>query len=85
MLYKYIGARTHSTTNSILMAYRRTDRMQQRVDERRQSILHAAEKTICEKGFESTTMKDITRAAGTSIGNLYFYFPNKDDLMMRLI
>ena len=27
----------------------------------------------------------ITRAAGTSIGNLYFYFPNKDDLMMRLI
>lgn len=67
------------------MAYRRTDRMQQRVDERRQSILDAAEKLFAEKGFESTTMKDITRAAGTSIGNLYFYFPNKDDLMMRLI
>lgn len=67
------------------MAYRRTEKMQQRVDERRKSILKAAELLFAEKGFEATTMKDITRAAGTSIGNLYFYFPNKDELMMRLI
>ncbi|MCC5924970.1 MAG: helix-turn-helix transcriptional regulator [Bacteroidetes bacterium] len=67
------------------MAYRRTEKMQQRVDERRKSILKAAEKLFAEKGFEATTMKDITKAAGTSIGNLYFYFPNKEELMMRLI
>jgi AcrR family transcriptional regulator len=67
------------------MAYRRTEKMQQRVDERRKSILKAAEILFAQKGFESTTMKDITKAAGTSIGNLYFYFPNKDELMMRLI
>ena len=67
------------------MAYRRTEKMQRRVEDRRKSILVAAEKLFAENGFEATTMKDITKVAKTSIGNLYFYFPNKEDLMLNLI
>ncbi len=67
------------------MAYRRTQKMQKRVTDRRRSIIEAAEKLFAEKGYESTTMQQIADEAGTSIGNMYFYFSNKEELMLSMI
>ncbi|MEX2284065.1 MAG: helix-turn-helix domain-containing protein [Gemmatimonadota bacterium] len=48
-------------------------------------ILEAAERLFSERGFAQTTMQDIVADAGTSIGNLYFYFENKDQLLQALV
>lgn len=44
----------------------------------REDILRAAARLFVKKGYEATTMQDIVRAANTSIGNVYFYFENKE-------
>ena len=51
----------------------------------RENILRAARRLLLDKGYDATTMQDIVKAAGTSIGNAYFYFENKDDLTASLI
>lgn len=51
----------------------------------RENILRAARRLLLQKGYDATTMQDIVRAAGTSIGNAYFYFENKEDLVASLI
>jgi AcrR family transcriptional regulator len=48
-------------------------------------LLQAAERLFSEKGFQKTTVQEIVREADSSIGNLYFYFANKDDLLRTLI
>jgi AcrR family transcriptional regulator len=35
-----------------------------------------------EKGFESTTMRDIAKAAGMSLGAFYYYYPSKDNIVL---
>lgn len=67
------------------MAYRRTELMQRRVQKRRKQILRAAEHLIEKNGYEKTTMQEIARKAGTSIGNVYFYFENKETLMLAIM
>ncbi len=67
------------------MAYRRTPHMQKRVDRRRREILEAAESLIAEKGYRAATMNDVATRAGTSIGNVYFYFSNKDEIVLAVI
>lgn len=53
---------------------------QRKKDEVRQAILGAAAGTFATVGFERATLGDIAACAGTSIGNLYKYFPNKEAL-----
>jgi HlyD family secretion protein len=48
---------------------------------RRENILDAAEKCFTERGFHSTSMHDICRAAGVSPGALYTYFSSKEQLI----
>lgn len=67
------------------MAYRRTEHMEKRVVRRKQQIIKAAEALISELGYKATTMQDVARKAGTSIGNVYFYFSNKDEMVMEVI
>ena len=57
----------------------------QRRQRRRQQILDAALELFSSKGYEKTTMQEIVAEAGTSIGNCYFYFPNKDALLHALV
>ena len=54
-------------------------------DERRAEILSAAKRLFINYGYEKTTMKQVVKEAGTSIGNCYFYFPNKQALLDALI
>ncbi|AEW98395.1 TetR/AcrR family transcriptional regulator [Streptantibioticus cattleyicolor] len=44
---------------------------------RRRQIVDAAAGLFAAKGFERTTTAEICKAAGTSTGNLFHYFPNK--------
>jgi Transcriptional regulator len=48
-------------------------------------IVEAAIDLIYEKGFNNTSISDITRNAGVSYGSFYFYFNNKDDLLVELV
>jgi len=44
---------------------------------KRDEILRVAKKLFSEKGYNNTSMRDIVKEAHTSMGNLYFHFPNK--------
>jgi AcrR family transcriptional regulator len=47
---------------------------------RRDAFVAAAAATFAELGYEATTMAEVALRAGSSIGNLYKYFPSKQQL-----
>src|ERR1035437_9816583 len=51
------------------------------VGERRAQILRAAIKLFSDTGFEPTTIQKIAKEAGVSIGLIYQYFGDKDDIL----
>ncbi len=53
--------------------------------ERRTTIISAALKLFSEKGFYITTIPDIAKKVGMSVGNFYNYFTSKDILAKELI
>jgi AcrR family transcriptional regulator len=54
-------------------------------EQRYQTILQAAERLFCEYGYSNTKIQDIARAAEVAVGTVYFYFRNKEDLLLQLI
>jgi AcrR family transcriptional regulator len=54
-------------------------------EEVRVAILAAAAEELAEGGFERATLATIASRAGTSVGNLYKYFANKDELFAQAI
>lgn len=65
------------TTNSLM-----TQRPKPEV---REAIQKAAAEAFADGGFERATLSDIVERAGTSIGNLYKYFANKEELFEDFI
>jgi AcrR family transcriptional regulator len=59
-------------------------RLSQR-DERRSSLLVAAQKVFSEKGYHAATVDDITRAAGVAKGTFYLYFQEKREIYYEVI
>jgi AcrR family transcriptional regulator len=57
---------------------------QERAERRLQDILTAAGAVIAERGLDAATMTEIAARAGTSIGAVYQYFPNKEALAVAL-
>ncbi len=51
------------------------------VEQRRSQIVSAATSLITRKGFAKTTVKDIANFANVSIGLVYEYVRNKDDIL----
>lgn len=49
------------------------------------AILSAALYVLGAKGFNGMSMRDVASAAGTSLSNLYNYFPSKADLVSTLL
>ena len=47
----------------------------------RSRILEAALKLFLERGFETTTMRAVADAADVSLGNAYYYFASKEQLV----
>lgn len=50
----------------------------------RERIIMATSRLIVEKGVAETSLADIARAAGISKGTLYYYYPNKGDLIFDI-
>ena len=48
-------------------------------------IVHAARKRFLHDGVDGASLRDIARAARTSIGMIYYYFPSKDDLFLAVV
>jgi len=44
-------------------------------------ILQTAKKLFAEQGYENTSVREIVIKANTSMGNLYFHFPNKQSIL----
>jgi AcrR family transcriptional regulator len=49
------------------------------------AILTAALASFSEKGFNGASMRDVAHGAGTSLSNLYNYFPSKAHLLAELL
>ncbi len=58
---------------------------QKRSVQRKEDILNVAMFLFSSKGFYNTTTNEIAKTAKISIGNLYFYFPDKDTILMELL
>ncbi len=50
----------------------------------RDRLYATALKLIAERGFEATTLRDIAKEAGVSVGLLYRYFPSKHAVVLAL-
>lgn len=53
-------------------------------ESRRQAILEAALACFASKGFTETTMEDIRKISGASMGSIYHHFSNKEMLARAL-
>jgi TetR/AcrR family transcriptional regulator len=51
----------------------------------REEILHAAADAFARSGFEKTSMKEIAKSAGISVGMLYNHFRGKEEIFRELI
>jgi AcrR family transcriptional regulator len=57
----------------------------QREEATRQRILKAARQVFVEKGFHRANIDDVVAASGLSVGAIYGYFQNKDELIRESI
>lgn len=60
-------------------------RRQREREKRYQTIFKAAEKLFARQGFHKTSMEQVADQAEVSVGTVYFYFKNKEDLLVHLI
>jgi TetR/AcrR family transcriptional regulator, cholesterol catabolism regulator len=55
-----------------------------RADNRLRLVLDAAARLFREKGYASTSMRDIAAASGMLPGSLYYHFPSKEALLVAV-
>jgi AcrR family transcriptional regulator len=48
---------------------------------KREIILQTAKKLFAKQGYDNTSVREIVQSANTSMGNLYFHFPNKQSIL----
>jgi AcrR family transcriptional regulator len=48
-------------------------------------VIHAARTRFLAEGVDGASLRRIARAARTSIGMVYYYFPTKDDLFLAVV
>lgn len=60
-------------------------RRQRERENRYQSILKSAETLFAAEGYHKASMEKIADMSEMSVGALYFYFKNKEDLLIQLI
>ncbi len=48
------------------------------------ALLETAASLIADKGFEATSMRDVSRAFGVSLAGLYHYFDSKEELLYQI-
>lgn len=66
------------------MVYRRTPRIQARMDSQRAAILDAAIELLAERGYAGCSMSAVAAQAGVATGSVYRHFPGKAELVAEL-
>lgn len=56
-----------------------------RASQKRQRLTAAAARVLHEQGIERTTLADIAREADVPVGNVYYYFKTKDELVQAAL
>src|SRR5947208_3485017 len=51
----------------------------------RERIISAASKVLAEKGYEATTLREISREAHAAPGLVHYYFGGKDQLLVEVL
>lgn len=51
----------------------------------RQRILSVARQAFAARGVDATALRALAKAAGTTIGMIYYYFPSKDELYFAVV
>lgn len=67
------------------MAYRRTDDVQARLDDKRRRILEAARSLVSEGGWPQAQVSHVAAVAGLATGTVYRYFPSKAQLCVEVL
>jgi AcrR family transcriptional regulator len=52
---------------------------------KRERLIAAARETFYTRGVERTTLADVATAAGIPLGNVYYYFKTKNDLVRAVV
>jgi AcrR family transcriptional regulator len=65
-------------------AGRREQRRQRHQSLSRNQLLDAAEEVFGRKGYHDTTLKEVAELAEFSVGSVYSFFENKDDLFQQI-
>jgi AcrR family transcriptional regulator len=52
---------------------------------RRVELIEATLRTISDKGFERTTVRDIAETAGAAVGSVNYYFSGKHELLLAAV
>jgi AcrR family transcriptional regulator len=52
--------------------------------ERIRLILEEAKNTLVDEGFSGLSFRNVAKRAGITVGNVTYYFPSKDDLLVEL-
>ena len=58
--------------------------MHQEFSEKQLLIMEAAEQLFAEKSYDSTSVRDIAKAANINIAMISYYFGSKEDLIKSL-
>lgn len=53
--------------------------------QRKEQILMTAVRLFNDKGYANVSLREIAKEAGTTIGNLTYHFPKKEDLILNLL
>lgn len=61
------------------------NKLEQQPAEKRQEIVDAARSLFLDVGYESISMKSIASAAGVASNTIYWYFKDKDELLVAVL
>lgn len=56
-----------------------------RKNDKRQRLIDAADELIYQQTFNATTLADIASKADVPLGNVYYYFKTKDDILKAVV
>ena len=58
--------------------------LRERYDRRQQQVIATAAQLFAERGYQATSMSDLTAATGLAAGGLYHYIGSKEQLLFRI-
>lgn len=58
--------------------------LRERYDRRRSEVIDTAARLFAERGYEATSIAELTEATGLAAGGIYHYIERKDDLLIAI-